>query len=206
MKNTHQKYLFSKSFQFYCVALFLFCSVAHSQNESQGIYQLPDGTFVSAIKTLDFKAAVKDQDLQRQDMWCWATCVAMALRFQHINVTQEDVVTKALNRLENIPGNGNDMVRGAYVNNDKNPHRIVDDLAYKYPLVVGINNPNSNIGHAYVLTAIYFTGDPNGNLNPIKVTLRDPWPYPQYENRPDKVPMSWEEFTNRVNTIVHITF
>ncbi|WP_312075951.1 papain-like cysteine protease family protein [Chryseobacterium sp.] len=193
--------------------------------DKQGIFQLPDGTFIAAVGTVDFKTANIDNDLQRQDMWCWATCVAMTLRFQGLQVTQEDVVQKAFNILVNEPGTGNDMVKGAngrqingktivaYVDNKINPKIIIDDLANKYPLVVGLSNPNQNVGHAYVLTAIYFTGDIQNNIYPIKVTLRDPWPYKKYNQTPPpnmdskgRIHMSWNEFSSKVNTIVHITF
>jgi hypothetical protein len=195
------------------LACFTFCFQLWAQDRQTGIFQYPDGTFAAGVKSLDFVKAVYKEDKQRQDLWCWATSVAMVLRFQGINVSQEDVVYQALNGLINQPGNGMDMVRGAngwsvqgktikaWFEKSCSAKQIIDDLAYKYPLVVGIDNPGSKIGHAYVLTAIFFNGDKEKNIYPVMVTLRDPWP-----GSPDRLEMSWDEFTRRVNTFVHITY
>ena len=208
--------LYSVKFLLLIISLNFYSIDNYSQDREIGIFQYPDGIFAAGVKSVDFKKAIESNDLQKQSMWCWATCVAMVLRFQNLNVSQEDVVYKAFNRLVNEPGNGRDMVKGAngwnyngksiraWIENSRSAKVIIDDLAHKYPLVVGIDNPGQKIGHAYVLTAIYFKGDINGTIIPIKIALRDPWPWPG--NKDGRVKMSWRDFISKVNTIIHVTY
>ncbi|WGF93341.1 hypothetical protein [Aequorivita marisscotiae] len=80
-------------------------------------------------------------------------------------------------------------------------HSIINDLAYKYPLIVGLNIPNQNIGHAYVLTAVFFQYDNYNRKIPYKVVLRDPWP-----SNPSRLELDWSDFIGRINCLTHITF
>ena len=79
---------------------------------------------------------------------------------------------------------------------------MINDLAYRYPVIVGLNMPGQNTGHAYVLTAIefyYISNDPKKEKIPIRVILRDPWP-----RNPSRTVLNWSDFYRRVNCIVHI--
>ena len=66
-----------------------------------------------------------------------------------------------------------------------NSYDIVDQLSRRWPIIVGLHAE----GHAYVLTAVYFTYNQFGAPVISKVVLRDPWP-----DNPSKKEMSWTEF------------
>ena len=150
------------------------------------------------------------QAKQEEDNWCWAASISMVLHYQGISVTQKAIVEKALGFSANRPASCDIMIRAAngwqkagktlsaFEENDLSPKNIIDILANKYPLVVGMNMPNQNVGHAYVLTAIHFTENKG---TPDSVVLRDPWP-----TNEDRHVITWTDFIQRHNCIVHFTF
>jgi hypothetical protein len=81
----------------------------------------------------------------------------------------------------------------------KSQFNLIDDLAFRYPVIVGLDMPGQNMGHAYVLTAIFFYYDQNQRKVPVEVVLRDPWPKNQ-----SRTVLKWNDFFNRINCIVHV--
>lgn len=170
-----------------------------------------DGTdlYWAAVKTEYF---VEYTTRQRNSNWCWAACAQMVLNYQGVKVSQERIVKRVFGNERNSPGTAYDIAKGAnewqldnytihaYVENPNSttPKSFINDLRDKYPLVVGLRMPNQTIGHAYVLTGISFRIEDNQYL-PQEVILRDPWP----EN-PSRLKLTWQDFRNRVHTIVHI--
>lgn len=136
----------------------------------------------------------------------------MVLNYQGVNIPQERIVERVFGSQENRPANAsviakaangwraNGKVISAFSENANHvsAKTFIDDLLYKYPLIIGLSMPGQNIGHAYVLTGISFRLWGNGYY-PQEVILRDPWPTNQ-----SRIKLSWADFSNRVHTIVHI--
>lgn len=191
------------------MAVLLGCSLEIFAQNRQGqiFYSKDDGLYWAAIETTYFIPYVAQQ---RSTNWCWAACTQMVLNYQGVNVTQEQIVQRVFGVCIDRPGNAMDIVQGARGWNVDGhtinarydysfvPQRIVDDLVNKYPLVVGLTMPGQNIGHAFVMTGMSFEKEGDA-VYPQSVILRDPWPGNQ-----SRIVISWSEFTNRANTIVHI--
>lgn len=115
----------------------------------------------------------------------------MILNYHGLYVTQEEIVKKIYGDLIDKPANEEQIkmalsgwapnVQGRMSNIGcqsglSNVNEITEALAYKWPLIVGLKMPESEIGHAYVMTAIYYSVDQYNNTVPDKVVLRDPMP------------------------------
>jgi hypothetical protein len=194
------------------IAILFFSSKCYSQVEGE-VFRFKDGSYCAAIKTEIFEYFKAKQNY---DNWCWAACIQMALNYQGIKVHQSDIVRKVYGGTVNAPGNCYQMQVGASGWRAKgvtikawqkfNPDAgdMIKTLAHKYPLVIGLNMPGQNIGHAYVLTAIYYTCDGDcdrPNKKPYSVILRDPWP-----GNESKLEIDWFDFASRINCILHITY
>jgi len=181
---------------------------------SQGrIFQI-DGRndYAAAVKSEKFKFYAAAQE---ENNWCWAACIQMVLNYQGSYIDQCKIVKKAFRTTQciNKPADCytiEDGINGWTVNNkqingkvDFSPsaHELIDQLAYRNPVIIGLNMPNQNIGHAYVLTAVYFKYDSNNRKIPYEVVLRDPWP----ENKSRQV-FGWNDFVSRINCITYVTF
>ena len=191
---------------------FLFLSVFfNSYGQQTGeVYQIGDGNnFCAAIKTSTFKFYQAEQEY---DNWCWAACIKMVLNYQGVKIEQCDIVAKAFGQCINRPASCDIMVKAAngwnyngtaleaWAEDDISSIDLIDALAFKYPVIIGLNMPGQSVGHAYVLTAIFFRYDSNYNKIPYKVRLRDPWPPNQ-----DVYETTWSDFKGRINCIVHVT-
>jgi len=174
------------------------------------VYQIGDGNnFCAAIKTSAFQFYQAEQEY---DNWCWAACIQMVLNYQGIKISQCDIVAKAFGQCINRPAGCDVMVRAAngwnyngtaleaWSEDDISSKDLIDALAFKYPVIIGLNMPGQNVGHAYVLTAIFFKYDSNHSKIPYKVRLRDPWP-----TNPNVYETTWNDFRSRINCIVHVT-
>lgn len=195
------------------MTLFLFmaftaCPFGVCQNrQGQIFYSKDDGLYWAAVETSYFKAFVARQ---HSENWCWAACTQMVLNYQGVDVTQEQVVERVFGFCIDKPGSAEDIVKGAkgwYVGGHKInakydyyfvPQKIIEDLVNKYPLVVGLRMPGQTVGHAYVLTGMSFKKQ-GESVYPQSVILRDPWPDNQ-----SRVVLTWHDFSNRAQTIVHI--
>ena len=155
----------------------------------------------------EFFAAPQQQGRQRQQNWCWAATTQMVLNYHGLYVTQEEVVARIFGKLVDSPAKPEQILtalsgwapdtRGRFSQIYASTYLlqgsdIVRDLAYKWPLIVGLKQP-SQIGHAYVLTAVFYAVGPQNQPIFDKVVLRDPWP-----GNPSRVEMSWQEFQSRV--------
>ncbi|MDO7138142.1 C39 family peptidase [Algibacter lectus] len=201
----------NKKITFTVLFVILFYSIGFSQGR---IFQI-DGKndFAAAVKTEQFvyyKAAVKTQE---QSNWCWAACIQMVLKYQGLYVEQCDIVKKAFKMSSCIDKPADcytieDGVDGWSINGQQisgevdfsaSSYELIDQLAYINPVIIGLNMPGQNIGHAYVLTAVFFKYDSNNRKIPYKVVLRDPWPDNQSRQE-----FGWNDFVNRINCITYV--
>jgi hypothetical protein len=184
--------------------------LVYSQQKGQ-LFQLDSsGNYCAAVLTDSFKYHMAEQE---HDNWCWAACIEMVLEYQGLNVSQTQIVKKAYGEIVNRPADCDmttNTANGWRLGSEKIKARevmhfdakyVIDALAKKYPLIVGLNMPGQNIGHAYVLTAIYFHVDSKGKPVPDYVVLRDPW-----GPNPDKTSVNWFDFNRRINCMVYVTF
>lgn len=191
------------------LGLSLLVSLA-SPIKAQSIQQLGPNYFVAGIPSpeFDFFVAPEQNGRQRQANWCWAACVQMVLNYHGLYVTQEQVVARIYGNLVDQPA-GDQQVRTALSGWAPNVsggvsqifcqgglssvNDITNNVAFKWPLIVGLRNPQGGVGHAYVLTAIYYATDQFNNTIPDKVVLRDPWP-----SNPSRIEVPWQEFAQRL--------
>lgn len=192
---------------------FLFILSTRLIAQNGEIYQIGDRNDFCAGDYSDKVEMYKAR--QQSQNWCWAACIQSVLKKQGLYIDQCDIVKQAFGQstcvdrpadcytISRAAGGWNINGRRirAYMSNEITAHNLINDLAYKYPLIIGLNMPNQNIGHAYVLTAIYFSYDSNNKKVPYKVVLRDPWP-----NNPSKTVLGWSDFYNRINCVTHVTF
>ena len=195
--------------------LIIFCFVFFNTN-GQSCAQYDDNYFGCGVPSGEFefmRANSVNGGAQMQTNWCWAACIQMVLNYHGLYVSQADVVTKIYGSTSaNRPANERQILsalsgwaadsRGRYSTINAyggytSIQEIVNGLSRKWPLIVGLSNPNGGVGHAYVMTAIYYSNqyDKYGNIVgiiPDKVVLRDPWP-----TNPSRQEMSWSEFQRR---------
>ncbi|OQA65104.1 MAG: hypothetical protein BWY38_02733 [Ignavibacteria bacterium ADurb.Bin266] len=145
--------------------------------------------------------------------WCWAACIQMILNYNAIPVLQEQIVKRTLGKLVDKPADPNIMFRAlngwevdVYGNKvlvssnfySTDTKEITTFLAKKKPLIVGLRQQGTNIGHAYVLIGMFYETvfKTNGDVSykPHSVLLVDPWP----GNNSIK-DISWSDFTDRLN-------
>lgn len=185
--------------------IFAFFMLFFSGIEAQerDITQLGPNYFVAGIKSADFEDFYAEQECQN---WCWAACIQMVLNYHGLFVSQEKFVVKVYGDTICQTANSYQIMSaisgwepdytggysaifseyGVYSASD-----IVDKLSRHWPIIVGLQNPGGG-GHAYVLTAIYYSVDQFNNPIVDKVALRNPWP-----ESPRREEMSWNEFLSR---------
>jgi len=178
------------------------------KTNGQSVQRLGPNYYVAGIPTSEFDAWAAEivSGNQRQANWCWAACSQMVLNYHGLYVTQEQIVTRIFGGLVDSPAdeyqiqmalsgwatNVQGRISNIYCQNGfTNVNEITQALSYKWPLIVGLRNPNSSVGHAYVLTAIYYSIDEYNNTIPDKVVLRDPMP-----GNDGRIEVSWLQFSN----------
>lgn len=177
-------------------------------NLSSEVVQLGNNYFAAGVYSEEFEyfAAPYTSGRQRQSNWCWAACIQMVLNFHGVVVSQEQIVERIFGNQINRPADpatimyalsgwgidvyGNPVTIHASPYNLTGPN-VVTYLAYKWPLIVGL--AGDEIGHAYVLTAVYYSVDQYNYPYFHSVVLRDPWP----EN-PSRIELSWDEFISHL--------
>jgi hypothetical protein len=182
---------------------------------AQDIRQIGPGLWAAGIPTdeFDYFAAPETEGRQRQSNWCWAATVQMVLNYHRIVVSQEQVVQRVFGGDINAAGQPREILAAlsgwAFQLNGRpavitaspivfQGSDIVSDLAYHWPMIVGIAEPGGG-GHAYVLTAVtYSVGWEN---QPIfrSVVLRDPWP-----GNPSRIEVPWGVFRSRVIFVARV--
>jgi hypothetical protein len=177
----------------------------------QSIQQIGPNYFAAGVPSHEMQFFASSQ---RSQNWCWAACVQTVLNYHGLYVTQEQVVHKIYGSLIDRPADERQIraalsgwapnIQGGisqiYCQSGMTSiNDITNNLAYKWPLIVGLRNYQGGTGHAYVLTAIYYSTDIYNNVVPYMVVLRDPWP-----ESPSRQEMSWSEFSNRVTMIFKV--
>lgn len=179
------------------------------------IQQLGPNYFVAGISTGEFEffTAPQQNGRQRQSNWCWAATTQMVLNYHGLYVSQEQIVARIFGNLIDAPAQPQQILaalsgwapdtRGRFSQIFANTYvlqgsDIVNDLANKWPLIVGLKQP-SQIGHAYVLTAVFYTVGPGNQPIFDKVVLRDPWP-----SNESRIEMSWQEFQSRIQFLARV--
>ncbi len=163
------------------------------------------------VPTSDFNE-VATFGKQRSMNWCWAACIQMILNYYNIPVSQEQIVKRTLGKLADKPADPNMMFKALngwevdiygnkiLVNSNfysTSTKEITAFLLKEKPLIVGLTQSGTNIGHAYVLIGMYYQSvkDNKGETNyfPHSVLLIDPFP-----GNPNITDMSWSDFTSRL--------
>jgi hypothetical protein len=167
---------------------------------NQYVVGIPSDQFVTY-------AAPDSTGRQRSPNWCWAACIQMVLNYHGLKVTQEEIVSRVFGSAIDHPAGPEQIMsalhgwapdsRGRYssiVADSRNltQQSVLEDLQYRWPLVVGLSGKGGQTGHAYVLTAAFYSLDNSGNPQIYKVVLRNPWPH-----SPSKEEMSMQEFGQR---------
>lgn len=169
------------------------------------------GYYVAGVPSAEFVhfAAPEDVGRQRMGNWCWAACIQMVLNYHGLYVDQKDIVARVFGAAVDRPASGDQIMaalsgwapdtRGRksaiYADNrNLDEATVINDLDKKWPLIVGLAGPRgAATGHAYVLTAVYFSRDSMGRYTIHRVVLRDP--YPGYESRTE---LDMAEFSQRL--------
>ena len=196
-----------------CILIF---AIFFSSTPNAEIQQLQQNLFVAGIPSdqFEFFSSPTQNGRQRQTNWCWAASVQMVLNYHGLYVAQEQVVQRIYGAQVDRPADPNQILhaltgwapdsRGRYSSIHANPYtysgsQIVQDLANRWPLIVGLRNPSGGIGHAVVLTAVYYSVDQLNNPIFQGVVIRDPWP-----GSPSRQEMPWNEFQSRLMFMTHI--
>ena len=189
----------------------ILCTIVNNSIQAQSVQQLGPNYFAAGIPSNEFEfyTVAKIAGRQRCPEWCWAASSQMILNYHGLYVSQEQIVTKIFGSLECSPGTEEDIAEalsgwapdasGRYSEiycstGVSSASEFVNLLAYKWPLLVCLNNPDGS-GHALVMTGIYYSVDQFNNPIVDKVVLRDPWPF-----SPSRQEMSWAVFTSRLRT------
>lgn len=127
---------------------------------------------------------------QQSQNWCWAASAQMALSTQGFKLSQKEIVRTLFGRLVDAPGGVPQFVElcGNHQSAEGSVHVscefgggsppinfLIQSLREKRPVILGCDNPGSNIGHAVVATAVIYQ---ESSLGPklVRVMVRDPWP------------------------------
>ena len=171
--------------------------------------------FVAGVPSdqFEFFAAPAQAGRQRQSNWCWAASIQMLLNYHGLFVNQEQIVQRIYGAQVDLPAEPLQILaalsgwapdaRGRYSAIYASPYtssgsQLVQDLAYRWPIIVGLRNPGGG-GHAVVLTAVYYSVDQWNNPVFQSVVIRDPWP-----TNPSRQQLSWAEFQQRVMFMAHV--
>lgn len=181
-----------------------------SSPSNADIARLGPNLFAAAVPSdqFEFFSSPEQDGRQRQTNWCWAASAQMVLNYHGLYVSQEHIVQRIYGAQIDRPANLNQILgaltgwapdtRGRHSSIHANPYtqsgsQIVEALANRWPLIVGLKNPNGGIGHAVVLTGVTYSVDRFNNPNFRTVIIRDPWP----GNR-SRQEMSWRDFQARL--------
>ena len=148
---------------------------------------------------------------QEKENWCWAACIQMVLKYQGIRVSQSEIAKRTFGDNKNATANGYDIINSINGWHIEKQHIIANqdykidfsslagDLAYKYPVIIGLKNTAENVGHAVILTHLYYKTDHSGKIYPYKAVCADP-----AKSYKRELIFEWADFYQQINTIVHI--
>lgn len=194
-----------KLFSILCLVL----SLCFSLPVLADTHHIGNNEYVSGIPTSDFRrwSSPESRGRQSKENWCWAACIQMVLNYHGLRVDQSAIVQRVYGSLVDRPASHDQIVRalsgwvpgyhgrGATVSayTDVTWDHILDDLHSRWPLIVGLTNPDKDVGHAYVLTGAYFYYDSFGARRIYRVVLRDPYP-----GNPSRIEMDAKAFERRL--------
>lgn len=182
--------------------------------------QLDENTWVVGVPTEQFVhfAAPESAGRQQQSNWCWAACIQMVLNYHGLYVNQQQIVQRVFGQMVDRPGNGqmilaalsgwqHDMRGGtsrvySTAHPDKvTPDKVLRDLEFRWPLIAGLRGApgGAATGHAYVVTAAYYTFDMAGQPRILRVVLRDPWP-----TNPSRQEIDARDFFSRLEFLARV--
>lgn len=122
---------------------------------------------------------------QEASEWCWAACIQMVFAYWGHAVSQQEIVRQTWGVVTNMPGQPWQIVAdlnrrwrdrsGSVFTSEAdtftaNGVTAAQDLAGDMPLIIG------SMGHAMVLTAVYYNRAQNGQGQVTGALVRDPWP------------------------------
>lgn len=170
------------------------------------------GYFVAGVPSEEFAHFAAPEGAGRQQMqnWCWAACIQMVLNYHGLYVNQAQIVSRVFGSTVDRPAQGEQIMqaltgwapdargRRSEIYADAyhlDPATVINDLSQKWPLIVGLAGARgAATGHAYVLTAVYFSkSGPGGSPLIHRVILRDPYP-----GFPSRTEMDAAEFGQRL--------
>ena len=208
-------------FAMLCLSFLVFQNL-YAQNRKGIVYKITDeeNVYYAAIETKYFKYFISEQ---RNTNWCWAACVQMVLNYQGADAPQEEIVKRVKGDMVNDGGTEEDIVKGAdgwevggrslaasyeqcYCKTCKNYReepdigRMLAELKDKSPIIARLKIPKDETRASWVITGIKFKRLNGNNVKPLQVILRDPWP----GNSDDKTFMDWDEFSNRLQSIIFV--
>lgn len=156
---------------------------------------------------------------QEKSEWCWAASIQMALSCYDVDVPQEQIVDRTYGHgwdgdpvdhpgsddaiTRNLMGWGVDHGGKQYVvgciagKGVPNAAGLLNVLSQKHPVILALANPGAGGGHAVVCTGAYFVDTPFGPQIQA-IMIRDPWPYPGWEQTKGRRALSAAEFVMRV--------
>ena len=127
---------------------------------------------------------------QRGSNWCWAASAQMALATQSVDVTQEEIVRGLFGSLVDSPGGfphffaltgphqsrvGVMHVTCEFGQGPPALKFLIETLRQNRPVILACANPDSDIGHAVVATAVICRDGSRGKQL-LEVVVRDPAP------------------------------
>lgn len=163
---------------------------------STGCGEIDDDTFGSAEDSvigvgIPTDVMVIHSTEQHGQLWCWAASAQMALSTQQVDLSQESIVRMLSGgRLVDRPGGpieflslcgeyptpgGTRHVRCEFALGPPPLDFLIHSLNEYQPVILGCQNPGSDIGHAVVVTAVIYRDTITGP-ELIRVIVRDPAP------------------------------
>ena len=127
---------------------------------------------------------------QRGSNWCWAAAAQMSLATQSVDVTQEEIVRGFFGSLIDSPGGvphffaltgphqsrvGVMHVTCEFGQGPPALEFLIETLRQNRPIILACANPDSDIGHAVVATAVICRDGSKGKQL-LEVVVRDPAP------------------------------
>jgi len=127
---------------------------------------------------------------QHGSNWCWAASAQMALATQSVDVSQEEIVRDFFGSLIDSPGGVPQFfaLTGPYRSRVGVMHVtcelgqgppalefLIEALQQNRPVILACANPDSDIGHAVVATAMIYRDSSQGKQL-LEVVVRDPVP------------------------------
>ena len=186
-------------------------------SHAQSIRQIGPNLYWVGIPTEEFnsiQARSMNAGKQMQSNWCWAASIQMVLNYHGLFTDQIHIVKRLYGHtLQNGTATEDQILmslsnwsqfqqgKSYKVIAESGPssvHAIVQELANKWPLIVGVKTLEG--GHALVLTGIIYQVTPSGELQPRSVELRDPWP-----GIPSQQELSWNRFEKACTSLIRVS-